>query len=155
MAQTSLTSSLIAAILTRLRHDTVQTNRQRQGLPQLCHQYSPHWRADYGRWLRDGWEGHCRPASSYHWALRIYPWPYWPMTILTHDHTDLPEISLKQIEHLFEHYKNLEPDKVVKIWGWKNADTASEMITAAIARYRALKLTIDQKHCCNRVAYPL
>tara|TARA_E500000331_G_scaffold121683_2_gene118899 strand:+ start:6636 stop:6749 length:114 start_codon:yes stop_codon:yes gene_type:complete len=37
------------------------------------------------------------------------------MTILTHDHTDLSEISLKQIEHLFEHYKNLEPDKVVKI----------------------------------------
>jgi hypothetical protein len=37
------------------------------------------------------------------------------MTILTHDHTDLPEISLKQKEHLFEHYKNLEPDKVFKI----------------------------------------
>jgi inorganic pyrophosphatase len=37
------------------------------------------------------------------------------MTILTHDHTDLPEISLKQKEHLFAHYKNLEPDKVVKI----------------------------------------
>jgi hypothetical protein len=37
------------------------------------------------------------------------------MTILTHDHTDLPEISLKQKEHLFAHYANLEPDKVVKI----------------------------------------
>ena len=77
------------------------------------------------------------------------------MTILTHKLTDLPEISLKQREHFFAHYKNLEPGKVVKIGGWKNADTANEMITAAIERYRVLKLTINQKHCCNRVVYPL
>lgn len=54
-----------------------------------------------------------------------------------HDHTDLPEITLNQIEHFFEHYKDLEPGKWVKIGGWKGADTAREMITAAIERGRA------------------
>lgn len=51
-----------------------------------------------------------------------------------HDHTDLPEITLNQIEHFFEHYKDLEPGKWVKIGGWKDADTAREMISAAIER---------------------
>ena len=32
-----------------------------------------------------------------------------------HDHTDMPEITRNQKEHFFEHYKNLEPGKVVKI----------------------------------------
>ena len=72
-----------------------------------------------------------------------------------HDHTDLPEITLNQKEHFLEHFKNLEPGKVVKIGEWKDEETANEMITAAIERDRALSLTIDQKHCCNRVVYPL
>ena len=38
------------------------------------------------------------------------------------DYTDLPEITLQQIEHFFEHYKDLEPGKWVKIFGWKDAD---------------------------------
>ena len=33
-------------------------------------------------------------------------------------YTDLPEISLKQIEHFFAHYKDLEPGKFVKLKGW-------------------------------------
>ncbi len=53
-----------------------------------------------------------------------------------HDYTDLPEITLNQIEHFFEHYKDLEPGKWVKIGDWKNAATAREMITAAIERAR-------------------
>ena len=77
------------------------------------------------------------------------------MTKLTHDPTDLPEISLKQKEHFFKHYKNLEPDKAVKIGGWKNAGTASELTTGAIERYRVLKLNIDQKYCCIKALYPL
>src|ERR1700749_5164461 len=31
---------------------------------------------------------------------------------------DLPEITLKQIEHFFEHYKDPEPQKWVRVLGW-------------------------------------
>ena len=48
--------------------------------------------------------------------------------------TDLPEITLKQIEHFFEHYKDLEPGKWVKIGGWQDAATARAKITEAIDR---------------------
>lgn len=48
--------------------------------------------------------------------------------------SDLPEITLKQIEHFFEHYKDLEPGKWVKIGDWLDAATARRMIAAAIAR---------------------
>lgn len=51
-----------------------------------------------------------------------------------HDYTDLPEITLKQIEHFFEHYKDLEPGKWVKIGGWQGAETARTMIVEAIER---------------------
>ena len=47
---------------------------------------------------------------------------------------DLPEITLKQISHFFEHYKDLEDDKWVKIQGWGDAAKAREMIEEAIAR---------------------
>lgn len=50
------------------------------------------------------------------------------------DFTDLPEITLKQIEHFFEHYKDLEPGKWVKIGGWQDAATARRKIAEAIAR---------------------
>ena len=43
-------------------------------------------------------------------------------------------ITLQQIQHFFEHYKDLEPGKWVKIGDWMNADTARRMITEAIAR---------------------
>jgi inorganic pyrophosphatase len=51
-----------------------------------------------------------------------------------HEYTDLPEITLKQIEHFFEHYKDLEPGKWVKIGGWRDAATARAMIIEAIER---------------------
>lgn len=50
------------------------------------------------------------------------------------DYTDLPEITLQQIEHFFEHYKDLEPGKWVKLGGWQNRKTAQQLITEAIAR---------------------
>jgi len=49
---------------------------------------------------------------------------------------DLPEITLKQISHFFEHYKDLEDDKWVKIQGWGDAAKAREMIEEAIARVK-------------------
>jgi len=56
-----------------------------------------------------------------------------------HNYTDLPEITLKQIEHFFEHYKDLESNKWVKVEGWGDAKEAEAMILAAIERYKAQK----------------
>ncbi len=52
--------------------------------------------------------------------------------VRTHD--DLPAITLQQIEHFFEHYKDLEPGKWVKIGDWLGVDEARRMIVAAIER---------------------
>jgi inorganic pyrophosphatase len=51
-------------------------------------------------------------------------------------YADLPDITLQQIQHFFEHYKDLEPDKWVKIHHWGDADEAKRMISEAIARGR-------------------
>jgi inorganic pyrophosphatase len=56
-----------------------------------------------------------------------------------HNYTDLPEITLKQIEHFFEHYKDLENNKWVKVEGWGDAKEAEAMILQAIERYKAQK----------------
>jgi inorganic pyrophosphatase len=50
------------------------------------------------------------------------------------NYTDLPEITLKQMQHFFEHYKDLEPGKWVKVLGWGDAAEAKRMIADAIAR---------------------
>ena len=50
------------------------------------------------------------------------------------EYSDLPEITLKQIEHFFEHYKDLEPGKWVKTGGWQGAAAARRKIAEAIAR---------------------
>lgn len=50
------------------------------------------------------------------------------------NHTDLPEITLHQIEHFFEHYKDLEPGKWVKIEGWGDAEEAKRLILEAMSR---------------------
>ncbi|NEA77518.1 inorganic pyrophosphatase, partial [Streptomyces sp. SID13588] len=51
-----------------------------------------------------------------------------------HDYSDLPEITLKQIAHFFEHYKDLEPGKWVKIGDWGDEDYARKFIVEAIER---------------------
>ena len=51
-----------------------------------------------------------------------------------HNYTDLPAITLEQIQHFFEHYKDLEPGKWVKIIGWGDAAEARKFITEAIER---------------------
>ncbi|EJJ30443.1 inorganic diphosphatase [Rhizobium sp. CF142] len=55
------------------------------------------------------------------------------------DYTDLPEITLKQIEHFFEHYKDLEPGKWVKIYGWGDYKEAGGLILEAIERAKKEK----------------
>jgi inorganic pyrophosphatase len=49
-------------------------------------------------------------------------------------YTDLPAISIEQIEHFFAHYKDLEPNKWAKIDHWGHADEAKALITAALKR---------------------
>lgn len=50
------------------------------------------------------------------------------------NYSDLPEITINQIQHFFEHYKDLEPDKWVKIHHWGDVDEAKAMIRQAIDR---------------------
>ena len=50
------------------------------------------------------------------------------------NYTDLPRITLEQVQHFFEHYKDLEPGKWVKMGGWGDAEEARQLIRAAIAR---------------------
>jgi inorganic pyrophosphatase len=51
-----------------------------------------------------------------------------------HNYTDLPSITLEQITHFFEHYKDLEPGKWVKLLGWGDAAEAKRLIVEAIER---------------------
>ena len=52
------------------------------------------------------------------------------------NYTDLPEILVKQVEHFFQHYKDLEKGKWVKIEGWADADAARQEILDSIANYQ-------------------
>jgi inorganic pyrophosphatase len=53
-----------------------------------------------------------------------------------HNYTELPDITIKQIEHFFVHYKDLEAGKWVKVVGWGDAAEAERMILESIARAR-------------------
>ena len=50
------------------------------------------------------------------------------------NYTDLPEITLHQIEHFFEHYKDLEKGKWVKVGEWQGVEAAKAEIVASVAR---------------------
>ncbi len=55
------------------------------------------------------------------------------------NYTDLPQITLDQIEHFFAHYKDLEPGKWVKIVRWGDAAEAQQMVMDGIERAKAAK----------------
>ena len=55
------------------------------------------------------------------------------------NYTDLPEITLKQIQHFFEHYKDLEPGKWVRVKHWGDAASARQLVVDGIERARAKK----------------
>lgn len=52
---------------------------------------------------------------------------------------DLPQLTQLQIAHFFEHYKDLEEGKWVKIQGWGGPDEARTEITDGISRFNATK----------------
>lgn len=58
-------------------------------------------------------------------------------------HEDLPELLLKQIQHFFEHYKDLEDGKWAKIIGWQGPDVAKRLIMEAIEREKAAPKSED------------
>ena len=47
---------------------------------------------------------------------------------------DIPEIDLARIAHFFEHYKDLEPNKWVKVLGWEGPERAHRLILEGIER---------------------
>ncbi|MGD9263610.1 MAG: inorganic diphosphatase, partial [Methyloceanibacter sp.] len=47
---------------------------------------------------------------------------------------DLPEILMEQIGHFFEHYKDLEPGKWVKLVRWAEVGEAAELIRKGVER---------------------
>ena len=53
------------------------------------------------------------------------------------DYRQLPEITLRQIEHFFAHYKDLEPGKWVKIIRWGDAEEARSLVLEGIERANA------------------
>ena len=53
--------------------------------------------------------------------------------------TDLPDITLKQIEHFFQHYKDLEPGKWVKVLRWGDAAEARDLVMRSIERAKEAK----------------
>jgi inorganic pyrophosphatase len=55
------------------------------------------------------------------------------------NYTQLPDITVQQIEHFFEHYKDLEQSKWVKALGWGDVDAAKKIILESIARAQAAK----------------
>jgi len=48
---------------------------------------------------------------------------------------DLNELRLRQIQHFFEHYKDLEKGKWVKIDGWYGGEDAKQEILNGVAAY--------------------
>jgi len=69
--------------------------------------------------------------------------PYSKLTPLYNDvksYKDIPEITLNQISHFFEHYKDLEAGKWVKIEGWADIDSAAQEISESVSRYEAAEV---------------
>lgn len=52
------------------------------------------------------------------------------------NHEDMPRSLLHSITHFFEHYKDLEPNKWVKVDGWEGVEAAHKEILASVERYK-------------------
>ena len=61
------------------------------------------------------------------------------------NYSDLPQITLQQIEHFFAHYKDLEPSKWVKIVRWGDADEARRLVVEGVERAKAAKAASDRE----------
>ncbi len=62
-----------------------------------------------------------------------------PLYRTVHSPRDLPEATTAQITHFFQHYKDLEPGKWVKVIGWMDAEEAKKEILSGIKGYKNAK----------------
>jgi inorganic pyrophosphatase len=51
----------------------------------------------------------------------------------------VPQYIRDQIKHFFEHYKELEKGKYVKVKSWENRESAKKKISEALERYKKEK----------------
>ncbi|KTD07453.1 inorganic pyrophosphatase [Legionella jamestowniensis DSM 19215] len=49
---------------------------------------------------------------------------------------DLPQHLLSSLEHFFQHYKDLEEGKWVKVNGWEGPEAARKEVIASVERYK-------------------
>ncbi|MBA2654909.1 MAG: inorganic diphosphatase [Gammaproteobacteria bacterium] len=54
---------------------------------------------------------------------------------------DIHETTLNSIAHFFEHYKDLEQGKWVKIGGWKDVEAAYKEVLMSVERYQDYLMT--------------
>jgi len=94
--------------------------------------------------LRHGSMIRCRPVGVLKMTdesgvdAKIIAVPHDKLTPLysnVHEINDLPALLLKQIEHFFEHYKDLEKGKWVKVDGWADASAAKQEIINSQKRF--------------------
>jgi inorganic pyrophosphatase len=57
------------------------------------------------------------------------------------DIKDVPQHLKDQIKHFFEHYKELEKGKFVKISGWEGKESAARKIDEAISSFEKVNQT--------------
>ncbi len=50
------------------------------------------------------------------------------------NYTDLPQVMQDRIPHFFAHYKDLEPNKWVKVLGWEAREVAEQLISDSVKR---------------------
>jgi inorganic pyrophosphatase len=62
-----------------------------------------------------------------------------PMYRNVQTHADMPNLLLDQIAHFFEHYKDLEPGKFVKVIGWRGPEEAKKEIETGVQTYNDAK----------------
>ena len=53
-----------------------------------------------------------------------------------HNIHDMPTMLLEQIAHFFEHYKDLDEGKWVRVEGWGGIDEAKDEIMSSVAMYK-------------------
>jgi inorganic pyrophosphatase len=62
-----------------------------------------------------------------------------PLYRTVQTYSDMPTLLLDQISHFFEHYKDLEPGKFVKVNGWRGGEEAKKEILEGVQRYNDAK----------------
>ena len=86
----------------------------------------------------------CRPIGILNMSdeagkdAKLLAVPHDKLTVLYRDvkeASDLPPLLIKQIEHFFENYKDLEEGKWVKVDGWADAAAAREEILTSVKAY--------------------